>query len=291
MPNESLKKLYVDELKDLYSAENQLVKALPKMAKAASSEYLRKGFEKHLEQTKGHVARLEEIFRNLEESPKGKKCMGMEGLIKEGSEVIGEDFEGAVMDAALIGAAQRVEHYEIAAYGTVREFARILDEQKHASLLEETLNEEKETDEKLTDLSREINTQAIEKAPEAVQAKSTQVRKMPKRVAYKRSVTLLSPGFCDPGWPGEARTSSSASALVSIRRLLMKPLFGVGLVVLILGVLSFFIPLPHSEHHGISAGDVHLGVTTEHSDRVPYALSIVVVVVGAGLMIAAQTKR
>jgi ferritin-like metal-binding protein YciE len=183
MPNESLKKLYVDELKDLYSAENQLVKALPKMAKAASSEYLRKGFEKHLEQTQGHVARLEQIFRSLQESPKGKKCMGMEGLIKEGSEVIGEDFEGAVMDAALIGAAQRVEHYEIAAYGTVREFAKILDEPKHASLLEETLNEEKETDEKLTDLSREINTQAIEEGPVQERAKPNQVRKMPKRVA------------------------------------------------------------------------------------------------------------
>ena len=183
MPNESLKKLYVDELKDLYSAENQLVKALPKMAKAASSEYLRKGFEKHLEQTKGHVARLEVIFRSLEESPKGKKCMGIEGLIKEGSEVIGQDFEGAVMDAALIGAAQRVEHYEIAAYGTVREFAKILDEPKHASLLEETLNEEKETDEKLTDLAREINTQAIEEGPAEERAKPNQVRKMPKRVA------------------------------------------------------------------------------------------------------------
>jgi ferritin-like metal-binding protein YciE len=109
--------------------------------------------------------------------------MGMEGLIKEGSEVIGEDFEGAVMDAALIGAAQRVEHYEIAAYGTVREFSKILDEPKHASLLEETLNEEKETDEKLTDLSREINTQAIEEGPEEERAKPNQVRKMPKRVA------------------------------------------------------------------------------------------------------------
>jgi ferritin-like metal-binding protein YciE len=176
MPNDSLKKLYVDELKDLYSAENQLVKALPKMAKAASSDYLRKGFEMHLEQTKGHVARLELIFRSLEESPKGKKCMGMEGLIKEGSEVIGEDFEGAVMDAALIGAAQRVEHYEIAAYGTVREFAKILDEPKHASLLEETLNEEKETDEKLTNLSREINTQAVEERPEQDRAKPNQSR-------------------------------------------------------------------------------------------------------------------
>ena len=183
MPNNSLMKLYVDELKDLYSAENQLVKALPKMAKAASSDYLRKGFEKHLEQTKGHVSRLELIFRSLEESPKGKKCMGMEGLIQEGSEVIGEDFAGAVIDAALIGAAQRVEHYEIAAYGTVREFAKILDQPKHASLLEETLNEEKETDEKLTDLSRQINIQAIEEASGKERVKPNQVRKMPKRVA------------------------------------------------------------------------------------------------------------
>jgi ferritin-like metal-binding protein YciE len=100
MADNGLKKLYVDELKDLFSAENQLVKALPKMAKAASSEQLRNGFEQHLEQTKGHVARLEQIFRSLDESPKGKKCMGMEGLIKEGAEVIGEKFEDGVMDAA-----------------------------------------------------------------------------------------------------------------------------------------------------------------------------------------------
>jgi ferritin-like metal-binding protein YciE len=153
-----LKKLYLDELKDLYSAENQLVKALPKMAKTASSDELRKGFEQQLEQTKTYVERLEQIFRSLDESPKGKKCIGMEGLIKEGSEVIGEDFEDAVMDAALIGAARRVEHHEIAAYGTVCEVAKILDEPKHASLLQQTLNEEKETDQKLTDLSREINT-------------------------------------------------------------------------------------------------------------------------------------
>jgi len=119
----------------------------------------------------------------LDESPKGKKCVGMEGLIKEGSEVIGEDFEDAVMDAALIGAAQRVEHYEIAAYGTVCEFAKILDEPKHASLLGETLIEEKETDQKLTALSGEINTQAVEESSEEEQAKPNHVRKMPKRVA------------------------------------------------------------------------------------------------------------
>src|SRR6202050_89826 len=116
MPNEGLKQLYIDELKDIYNAETQLVKALPKMAKAASSEELRSGFEEHLEQTKRHVQRLEQIFESLGESPKGKKCAGMEGLVKEGGEVMEEDFDGAVMDAALIGAAQRVGHYEIAAY-------------------------------------------------------------------------------------------------------------------------------------------------------------------------------
>src|SRR6185369_7753399 len=147
---------------DLYSAENQLVKALPKMAKAASSEELRQGFEKHLEQTRGQVQRLEQIFASLEENPKGKKCAGMEGLVKEGSEMIEEDFEGAVMDAGLIGAAQRVEHYEIAAYGTASEFARILGEDEHVSLLEQTLEEEKETDEKLSELASEINSQANE---------------------------------------------------------------------------------------------------------------------------------
>src|SRR5205814_1645072 len=150
MPNEGLKELYIDELKDIYNAENQLVKALPKMAKAASSEELRTGFEEHLEQTKGHVQRLDKIFEMLDESPKGKKCKGMEGLVEEGAELMEEDFEDALLDAALIGAAQRVEHYEIAAYGTVRAFAEELGESEHVSLLEETLEEEKETDEKAT---------------------------------------------------------------------------------------------------------------------------------------------
>lgn len=182
MSNDSLKKLYVDELKDLYSAENQLVKALPKMAKAASSEELRQGFEEHLEQTKGHVQRLEKIFSSIDESPKGKKCMGMEGLVKEGAEVMEEDFEDAVVDAALIGAAQRVEHYEIAAYGTVCEFAKLLDEPKHASLLQETLEEEKETDEKLTQLSREINAHALAGSP-VERGKPNRGQKMSRRVA------------------------------------------------------------------------------------------------------------
>jgi ferritin-like metal-binding protein YciE len=184
MPNEGLKELYVEELKDLYNAENQLVKALPKMARTASSEELRQGFEEHLEQTRGHVERLEKIFESLEENPKGKKCMGMEGLVKEGSEVMSEDFDGALMDAALIGAAQRVEHYEIAAYGTVSEFAKLLGENEHVTLLEETLREEKETDEKLTSLAKEINSQANESTEEAQEAKPAKtVRKSSRRVA------------------------------------------------------------------------------------------------------------
>jgi len=184
MPNEGLRELYVEELKDLYSAENQLVKALPKLAKAASSEQLREGFEEHLEQTRGHVQRLEKIFDALNESPKGKKCMGMEGLVKEGSEVMDEDFEGAVMDAALIGAAQRVEHYEIAAYGTVREIANVLGESEQASLLQQTLDEEEETDEKLTELAKEINLQANEEASEEEAEKSAGTkRRTSRRVA------------------------------------------------------------------------------------------------------------
>jgi ferritin-like metal-binding protein YciE len=159
MANETLKDLYIDELKDLYSAENQLVKALPKMAKAASSPDLRAGFEEHLEQTKNHVQRLETIFQQLGESPKGKKCKGMEGLIEEGSEAI-EEYEGELLDAALIGAAQRVEHYEMAGYGTVSTFAEELGESEHVTLLNETLEEEKETDEKLSGLSADINAKA-----------------------------------------------------------------------------------------------------------------------------------
>lgn len=160
MPKESLRELYVNELKDLYSAETQLVKALPKMAKASSNVELRQGFEEHLRQTSEHVSRLEQIFEALGEKPTGKKCVGMEGLVKEGAETISEDYEGALMDAAIIGAAQRVEHYEIAGYGTVRAFAEQLGENEHVSLLEQTLEEEKVTDEKLTQLAEQINAQA-----------------------------------------------------------------------------------------------------------------------------------
>jgi ferritin-like metal-binding protein YciE len=161
MEHQALKELYIDELKDIYNAENQLVKALPKMAKAANSEELRTGFEEHLEQTRGHVQRLEQIFKELGEKPSGKKCKGMEGLVAEGQEMMSEDFEDDVMDAALISAAQRVEHYEIAAYGTVRTYAELLGEDTAVELLEQTLEEEKETDQKLTDMASEINVKAM----------------------------------------------------------------------------------------------------------------------------------
>jgi ferritin-like metal-binding protein YciE len=162
MPKGSLRELYIDELRDLYNAETQLTKALPKMAKASSNAELRQAFEEHLRQTSEHVSRLEQIFEMLEEKASGKKCLGMEGLLKEGAETMQEDYENPVMDSAIISAAQRVEHYEIAGYGTAKEFAQLLGEDEHVSLLEQTLDEEKQTDEKLTQLAEEINQQAKE---------------------------------------------------------------------------------------------------------------------------------
>jgi len=160
MRKDSLRQLYVDELKDLYSAETQMVKTLPKLAKASSSADLRRAFEEHLRQTSDQVSRLEQIFRTLDEKPTGKKCLGMEGLVKEGAETMQEQYGDALMDAALIGAAQRVEHYEIAGYGTVRAFAELLGESDHVSLIEQTLAEEKQADQTLTQLAEQINSQA-----------------------------------------------------------------------------------------------------------------------------------
>jgi ferritin-like metal-binding protein YciE len=161
MAKEALKNLYIEELRDLYDAENRLVKVFPKLAKAAESEELRAGFEEHLEQTKGHVDRLRQIFESLDERPGGKKCAAMIGLIQEGQDILDEDFEAGVKDAALISAAQRVEHYEIAAYGCAKTWAGLLGETEAQSLLEQTLNEEKEADGKLTELSSEINLKAV----------------------------------------------------------------------------------------------------------------------------------
>jgi ferritin-like metal-binding protein YciE len=162
----NLRDVFVEQLKDLYNAEQQLVKALPKMAKAATSPDLAQGFEEHLEQTKGHVNRLEEIFKKLEEKPTGKKCKAMQGLIKEGAETIEEDASDAAKDAMLIAAAQRVEHYEIAGYGSVKTYADLLGESEAAELLGETLQEEKDTDEKLTEAAETINVEAEEEGGE-----------------------------------------------------------------------------------------------------------------------------
>jgi ferritin-like metal-binding protein YciE len=149
----SVEKLFVHELKDLYSAENQLLAALPKMANAASTQELKDGFEQHQKETEEHISRLEQIFQDLNYSPTGEKCDGMEGLIEEGEEIIEMEGDPAVKDAALIAAAQRVEHYEIAGYGTVRNLAQHLGNQNAEQLLQKTLDEEGATDKKLTNLA------------------------------------------------------------------------------------------------------------------------------------------
>jgi ferritin-like metal-binding protein YciE len=161
----NLRDLLVNELKDLYSAENQLVKALPAMVKGAECEKLSAGFKGHLEQTKGHVERLEKVMEILKESPKGQKCKAMEGLVVEAKEMLEKDAEPAVRDAALITSAQRVEHYEISGYGSVIAFAKLLGEDDVADILQSTLDEEEETDKKLTELAESgINEKAAELA-------------------------------------------------------------------------------------------------------------------------------
>ena len=144
---------FLDELKDSYDAEKQLTKALPKLAKAATSAELRDAFESHLEETRGHVERLEQVFELLEEKARGKHCDGIAGIIEEGSSVMGESFDETTMDACLIASGQRAEHYEIAAYGTLVAWAKTMGHDEVAVLLEETLNEEKAADEKLTSLA------------------------------------------------------------------------------------------------------------------------------------------
>lgn len=162
MELETLYDLYLHELRDLYSAEQQLIKALPKMSKAAKNRQLAAGFNQHLAQTETHAQRLEQIFERLEESSHGPKCEGMEGLIAEGDKMVKEDAADEVRDAGLIAAAQRVEHYEIAGYGCARTYAELLGDKKGARLLDATLREEGATDKKLTQLAKSaINLEAI----------------------------------------------------------------------------------------------------------------------------------
>ena len=185
MEMESLKELYVDELKDLWSAETQITKALPKMIKAATSPKLKKAFNTHLKQTERQIKRLERIFKELDESPRGKKCVGMEGLLKEGSELIKEKPEAEVLDAGLIAAAQHVEHYEMAGYGTARALATHLGHEELAEILEETLEEEKATDEKLTELAKQINDEATE--AEGDEVEMDYAAKQPKKADGKKT--------------------------------------------------------------------------------------------------------
>lgn len=158
----TLENLFLDELADIYDAENRLTRALPKLAKAATNEELREGFETHLEETQGHVKRLQEVFKEFGKSAKAKKCEAIEGLLKEADTIISENKGSPTIDAALISAAQKVEHYEIASYGCLREWATELGNTDAAGLLQETLDEEKSTDKKLTGLARECANAAAE---------------------------------------------------------------------------------------------------------------------------------
>jgi ferritin-like metal-binding protein YciE len=161
MEIETLQDLLIEELQDLYSAENQLIKAMPKMAKTATSPELKRALETHLKETQGQVKRLEQVFKSLGEKVKSKKCHGMEGLIEEGKEMMSEDMDEDVMDAAIISAAQKIEHYEIASYGTCRTYAELLGNSQAARLLQQTLDEEGKTDKLLTELAESsINLEA-----------------------------------------------------------------------------------------------------------------------------------
>lgn len=162
----SLEDAFVDELRDVLSAEKQLVKALPKMAKGAHNEELKTAIEQHLEETKTHVERLEEVFKSLDLTARAKKCDAMEGLLEEGSSLLEEKAEPEVLDALIIAASQKVEHYEIATYGTLCTWAKLLGHDTALDLLKQTLNEEEETDEKLTELAGQVNQEAIEPAKE-----------------------------------------------------------------------------------------------------------------------------
>jgi ferritin-like metal-binding protein YciE len=160
MKVDTVEKLFVQELKDLYSAENQITKALPKMAKAATSPELQAAFQSHLKETEGQIQRLRRAFEILGKTPGGKTCKGMKGVLEEGAEALEEVSEGEVLDAAIISAAQRVEHYEMAGYGAVRAYAELLGQSEIAKLLQATLDEESAADKKLTLISKKVNTQA-----------------------------------------------------------------------------------------------------------------------------------
>ena len=211
MEMESLKELYIEELKDLYSAEKQLVKALPKMAKNATNPELQQAFTQHLEETEGHVERLEQIFEMLGERAGGKKCKGMEGLIEEAKELLEEDASEEVLDAGLISKAQHVEHYEMAGYGTVRTYAQQLGLDDQADLLQQTLNEEGNANELLTQIAESsVNLEAEEGAEEEEESTGRRGdRQVSRSVAREGTRTRSSGG--SRGGRGSSRSTSRST--------------------------------------------------------------------------------
>lgn len=169
----SLRELYIEQLKDLYDAEHQIIKALPKMVEAAQAEELKDALSEHLEITKEQAGRIEQIFKNLGEKLRAEKCKGMQGVLQEGDDLVAKIENEDVRDAAIIASAQRVEHYEMAGYGTARTYAELLGEQDARELLQQTLNEEEEADQVLTNLAGDINSEAIEEEAEAEEGRST----------------------------------------------------------------------------------------------------------------------
>jgi ferritin-like metal-binding protein YciE len=212
MEMESLKELYVEELKDLYSAEKQLVKALPRMAKNATNPELQQAFTQHLEETEGHIERLEQIFEMLGERAGGKKCKGMEGLIEEAKELLEEDATEEVLDAGLISKAQHVEHYEMAGYGTVRTYARQLGLEDQAELLQQTLDEEGNANELLTQIAESsVNLEAEEGAEEEEQSTSRRSdRQVSRSVATEGTRSRSSGG--SRGGRGSSRSTSRSQS-------------------------------------------------------------------------------
>ncbi len=223
----TLHEMLVDELRDLYHAEKQLTKALPKLAKAATHKGLRAAFESHLEETQEHVTRLEEVFSSLDEPAKTKPCAGMAGIIEEGSDLLQEDAEAAVLDAGLIAAAQRAEHYEIGAYGTCVAWARLLGHSEAVGLLEQTLEEEKAADQKLTTLAEsEINEAAVSEA-ESEESSSGEKRvssseELESRKSGRSSTTLDQNDGCD----GIVRTAVASTPSTDMGRLRRLPNLG-----------------------------------------------------------------
>jgi ferritin-like metal-binding protein YciE len=189
MAAHSLSDLYVEELRDLYNAEKQILKALPKIIKAASHDELKEALETHRKQTEGHVTRLEQIFEDLGKSAKGKTCHGMEGVLAEGAELLEEKPEAQVLDAGIISAAQRVEHYEMAGYGSVRTWAEQLGHENHASLLQQTLEEEKAADEKLTELAMQSVNEDAEQDTEVERGRASNADRSERRPASSRRST------------------------------------------------------------------------------------------------------